>query len=286
MRVKGFCNIPHEMAKNFDLKPDNTNNYIGNCKNLRIQINSNSSYKINGSIWRYFKGDNAGLFTMNDFEEAVEELNSLTFGTFSKCDVILFELGLNIEVALDPLVYLNLIIGAILNGRIKLFFPAYRKQKLWKKVTQESFSNYKVYSKSFEQKIKDRNVLRIERVVKNVKGHFKRSLDVASLLEENIYAPWIDEFKQVTRNLILKPSFEPMELSKLSTREAYKRLLLCEMDLPCVLGRLKEYGFHPKTLEAERSSIKKILANSNCRDSFKQELIIKIIEGLDNASYV
>lgn len=257
INVKGYCSDFESMARNLTLSNKN-DRYEGNYVNLRFIVEKTGQYTIKGSIWIFYHGNNKGDFTMTDFTEAVRELDSLTYGTFSNANLIAFEIGVNILVDHEPSYYLNLMSGSVVNERLKVLYRTWKKKRLWKVETQHCYKNLKVYSKSIESNDRHNNILRFEFVVKNVKCGLNKVLTIADLAKPEVYQDLVDELRYMVSGLIFKPNINRGELSKISNKRKYMILLASKMDLEDIYTFLEYTIDNRKTLYAERKILKSV----------------------------
>lgn len=83
LNTKGQCptdELP-DLINNFNAVPLNIG-YVGKFRNMKVFINQNGGYNIKGSVWKYQLGNNITPLELPAYEEAIKDLNSLTFGTY------------------------------------------------------------------------------------------------------------------------------------------------------------------------------------------------------------
>ena len=190
INVRGFYYDYMSLVSNFGLAKitygDGGEKYFGYYRNMSITVWKDGKYNIKGSIWKCFMDNNAGTFTMTDFQEAVAEIDSLTFATFSDGELIGFEYGINIPVLHSPLTFLNDISAIRINNRLKPLYPQYSKRKLWEISTQGTLTSFRIYDKSRIDNIPNANIIRIEITIPNVKKKYKTTYLLKDLLRDSI----------------------------------------------------------------------------------------------------
>ena len=285
--VRSHCTDYKSLVTNFKLATmtyeDGRKKYIGCYENMNITVWEDGRYIIKGSIWKYMKGNNAGTFTMKDFQEAVAEIDSLTFGTFSNGDLIGFEYGINIPVLHSSLAYLNDISAVRIDNRLKPLYPKYSKKKLWEISTQGSVNKFRIYDKSRVDKIANANIIRIEITIPYVKKKYKTCYLLKDLLRDSISIPLIASLRNAVNNLVpVDLSLNP-KMSTTSCKQNFKMLLLTfGLPLSKIIEKLPQVIKNKYTLRSEIASIKKMYASLEWKSVYLPELILKANEIIDN----
>jgi hypothetical protein len=272
------------MAKNFGLKQLENGIYKSVYDSLKIFINATTGeYRIWGSIWIYSRGNNTGQFSLNEFRETIKELDSLTFGTFSKSEIVRLEYGFNIETKFSPEDYLMLFEAIEENRRTKKLFPAYRKKKIWKRETQDSYFIFKIYNKSFQASLENINVLRIERIIKNVKSGLKRRLFIENLLEKQWITECLSTLQSNIESIILNNEISQLDPNHCHTIiEAYRFLALSCRSTHELVDLIKKSPFKRSTADKEISKIKTMhLAYPQRSIDMKEEVCKKSKEQIE-----
>lgn len=280
IRARGYYENPVVLANNFE----NNNRPIDDkttleYKSIDITINKNGKYLIEGSAWKKEKGNNYGTFSIKEFSELVEELNSLTFGTFIQSHLTRLEYGININTKLDPKEYLSSLAYLKENERIKVLFPSYSNKRLWKVDTQESHKLVKIYSKTQQAELPF-NCLRLERVLVNVKQALKRDLTIQDLLDEPTYKSFIEDLRNIVDGLHFNPKFLNAELKKLTAIEKYICLLIEEGN-PELINRLKQLFSNRKTCLNEIRRMTELTRINNINNELYSEIKEKALDTIN-----
>ena len=287
INVRSHCTDYKSLVTNFKLATmtyeDGRKKYIGCYENMNITVWEDGRYNIKGSIWKYMKGNNAGTFTMKDFQEAVAEIDSLTFGTFSNGDLIGFEYGINIPVLHSPLAYLNNISAISIKDRLMPLYPQYSKKTLWEMSTQGSVNKFRIYDKSSIAKTANAKIIRIEITIPNVKKKYKSCYLLKDLLQDSISIQLLKSLRNAINNLVpVDLSLNP-KISTTSCKQNLKMVLLsCGLPLHKIIEKLEQVIPNKYTLRSEIASLKKMYLSLEWKSVYLPELISKANETIDN----
>lgn len=140
-----------------------SNKLISYYKNLKITIVAEKYVYLEGSLHKYYKGNNGGAFTFNELEKILTELSKLFSFDLGLAQIRNFEFGVNIQPSIHSMEILNSVV-AYKNEIMKFDNVMLRYD-----ATRYAF---KIYSKS-EQMLKDGKIpngdtLRLEYKVKRM----------------------------------------------------------------------------------------------------------------------
>ena len=248
--------------------------YKGRLGNLRIYINPDGTYCTKGSIWKYAKGNNITPFSHEDFLATINELDSLTFGTYSLSEVIGYEFGINIKTYHDPAHYRGQIATTKLNNRHIALNQKYKKNDLWVRRSPGSVHRFKCYNKKLESGINE-NLLRLEYFVKNTKMLLGRSLQIEELKSPQFIAKQYKLIKSFTKELIFSSEYDPTLLSSLKTQDKWRYLAYMNSNIQNPQAFVKSMGFDANTKSRENRALMKILSGTNYDHELRKEIITK-----------
>jgi hypothetical protein len=228
----------------------------GKLKNLKVSVSPNSVSVKNGSLTKWYLGDNLKIMSRKDIEKAFEKLSDTLHLPINKAKVTRFDFGKNL----------------MLEFNTSLYLPYFGSNGRYVRLEQSKGLNYKItdralcfYDKIAEMKSKGdyipplyegRNVIRYEkRYQSNVAKYFKREMIFAeTLFEEQFYADlvadWYNDYLNIQKQKIFK-----LDMTSVSTKE--------QMKLMGVLSLVKELGGKLAALQDIKERQSKGLLNKN-----------------------
>jgi len=263
-----------ELAMNLNAEP-NKNYFKGKLNNLRIFIKETGEYFIKGSIWKYETGNNTSSYSYPQFISTCNELDSLTFGTFSQSKVISYEFGLNIKTNYDPAHYLIPMIGSRNKNRNVSLNPEYKNDEMWIRRSPGLTHGFKCYNKSLECKMST-NMLRIEYCVKSPKRALGKVIGVADLKNTDFVTGQQEIIKSFSNSLVFHSSYDPSLLTNLKTQDKWRYLAYANSGINNPRAFLKSMGFNTTTRSYEYKKLMRIISGPIDHNRMKRELCEKV----------
>ena len=197
----------------------------GRLKNLKVVVTSQAISVKNGSLTKWYLGNNLGILSRGDIERAFNQLSDTLHVPINKADVKHFDFGKNIALAHPVSLYLNYL-GS--NGK-------------YTRLEQKTALNYKItgrelciYDKLAEMKSRgdtppplyhNSNMFRYEkRYLQGIAKYFNRaSVTVATLYDEHFYKGLIEDWHKDYVN-IQKQKTLKIDMDMVTTKEQMKML--------------------------------------------------------------
>ncbi|HQZ73401.1 MAG TPA: hypothetical protein PLO70_02755, partial [Chitinophagaceae bacterium] len=245
---------------------------------MKVFINQNGGYNIKGSVWKYQLGNNITPLELPAYEEAIKDLNSLTFGTYMESKVISYEFGLNIKTTHAPLHYMMQLVSSKLNNRSIDFSPQFSNGNLWCMRSTGIERYIKFYDKTCEAKLLT-NLLRIEYVVKSPKRILRANITVKDTLSESFIHYNCDILRQFTENMIFKADYDPAYLGSLKPRDMWRYLayMMSKQHNPRLL--ISTLGLDPVSKSREYKHLKRVIG-AHTEGELKKEICEKVNQAL------
>ena len=197
----------------------------GRLKNLKVSVTDNAVSVKDGSLTKWYLGDNLKMLSRGDIERAIAQMSDSLHLPMQKANVKRLDFGKNIMLAHNVNAYLHYL-GS--NGR-------------YTRLEQKTALNYKitgrelcVYDKIAEMKSRGdmppplydgRNVFRYEkRYLQNIAKYFNReNINVEHLYDEHFYmgliSDWYKDYQSIQKQKTVK-----IDLSMITTKEQMKML--------------------------------------------------------------
>lgn len=197
----------------------------GRLKNLKVSVTDNAVSVKDGSLTKWYLGNNLGILRRGDIERAFKKLSDTLHLPMHKADVKRLDFGKNISVAHPVSLYLHYL-GS--NGK-------------YTRLEQKTALNYKitgrelcVYDKLAEMKHRGdvplplydgKNVFRYEkRYLQGIAKYFNReSVTVQTLYDEHFYMGLVNDWYKDYLN-IQKQKTIKIDMSMITTKEQYKMI--------------------------------------------------------------
>ena len=197
----------------------------GRLKNLKVVVTSQAISVKNGSLTKWYLGNNLGILSRGDIERAFNQLSDTLHVPINKADIKHFDFGKNIALAHPVSLYLNYL-GS--NGK-------------YTRLEQKTALNYKItgrelciYDKLAEMKSRgdtppplyhNSNMFRYEkRYLQGIAKYFNRaSVTVATLYDEHFYMGLIEDWHKDYVN-IQKQKTLKIDMDMVTTKEQMKML--------------------------------------------------------------
>ncbi|MCO6496490.1 MAG: hypothetical protein J5I50_02390 [Chitinophagaceae bacterium] len=199
--------------------------YTGKAGNLRVTVSENSVSVKNGSLTKFYLGDNLKMMSRGDVQQSFQKLSDLLHLPFDKADVRAFDFGKNISLSYPISLYLGYLGD---NGR---YTRLEQRTALYYKLNDRELSIYdklaEMRSKGEEipELYKECNILRYEKRYQNrVAKYFNLpSLKVMDLYSEDFYIKLVDDwYRDYLR--IKKQKLILFSMDNIKTKEQMKLL--------------------------------------------------------------
>lgn len=197
----------------------------GRLANLKVIVTKNAVVVKDGSLTKYYLGDNLKMLSRGDIQRAFENISDTLHLPMNKADVKRFHFGKNLMVNCNAALYLAHL-GS--NGR---YIRLEQKTALNYKITCRELC---IYDKMAEMKYRrdlipplydGRNVIRYEkRYLQNIAKYFKQEcITVETLYDEPFYMAlvndWYSDYLNIQKQKIFK-----IDMSTITTKEQMKML--------------------------------------------------------------
>lgn len=245
-----------------EIGSDGSSLFFGRIKNLRVKY-AGTRLQIEGSLHKYAKGNNYGLFTYEEAKAAVRELSDLTGLRLEDFIVSQIELGLNIPMEEAPQKYLDILHSYQGKSFIPMS-PLKKTSKLMGCRCKLSEYEIKFYDKTFEAihdgriKVSERgkvpaNILRYELTLsrKQLINEGFNNVTGANLQSKLHYI----KFKKLMKRVFDKIEISDISLdySKMLQNEIKKYIFVMSDGYNRYLSYLKEYCGEEEYRKEQRS---------------------------------
>lgn len=268
--------------------------YEGNINNLTIRYRKSSEDKIltiNGSLHKYYKGNNFSSFTIDEAKKAILQLEEKVGISKDRFIVQNIELGLNIRMPKTPMKYIH----TIKSYKFKDFIPItpYESKVMGYRC---KFTNYEIkfYDKTYDAKVQDkqiapRNTLRYEIKMKNKYATQKGFIEVtAEKIFDGIYLP---KAKRLMNNIFKELDFLDLSCNYegIEPNEVKEYFFIKSDNYKFYIEYLKELEekdpkkkVYKNAMDAKRRLVKKI--RPNLTGELTGELKEKFAKGIEALS--
>ncbi len=197
----------------------------GRLKNLKVSVTDNAVSVKDGSLTKWYLGDNLKMLSRGDIQRAFEKISDSLHLPMNKADVKRLDFGKNI----------------MLNHNVTAYLPYLGSNGRYTRLEQKTALNYKitgrelcVYDKIAEIKSRGdyppplyngRHVIRFEkRYLQNITKYFNReSVTVQTLYDEHFYMNLISDWYKDYLNIQKQKTFK-IDMSMITTKEQMKML--------------------------------------------------------------
>lgn len=199
--------------------------FIGRVDSFKVVVNDNAVSVKDGSLTKYYFGNNLKIMGRSDIEKAIQKLSDELHLPFARADVKALHFGKNISVKYPVSLYLPYLGN---NGR---YIRLEQKTALNYKITGRELC---IYDKKAEMKhrgdflqelYKNCQVLRYEkRYLQNISKYFNcQSLKVANLYDESFYInlvkDWYNDYLKIQKQKTVL-----IDMEMITTKEQMKML--------------------------------------------------------------
>jgi hypothetical protein len=218
----------------------------GYLDNLKINVNANRVKISNGSLCKYYLGDNFKTLGKGDTKKAIEKISDSLHLPFEKAIVTRIDLAQNFIMQHNDKVYYPYLGEAPFYKRLEADNGLYFNNQLRQLVFYDKVHEQKQKRQNIPELYQDRNVLRIEmRFKKKLGKQFKKSEITAGLLYDeafynSIVNRWKDEYFAIQKINSKLSTMKPTG-SKKEFIENLALFTLLDLGQPQVLGIVKEW---------------------------------------------
>lgn len=192
----------------------------GSLGNLKVCCNEYQIKIKDGSLCKWYLGDNLQTMGRKDTERAVEKLSDLLHLPMDKAQITRMDVGQNFIMRYSPKVYLNHL--GELKGAVRLEEPnsLYYSKQGYELCFYDKIREQKAKKESLPELYENRNVLRYEQ---RYTGRLAKRLGVPEikafmLYDETFYIDllnrWRDDYKSITKINDIQLNFECMRNRK------------------------------------------------------------------------
>jgi hypothetical protein len=188
--VPNYFNITSETV--YETGPT-ISGYIGN---LRVTVNQRGVRVGNGSLCKYYLGDNLQTIGRQDTEKAIQKISDTLHLPFNQADVTRLDIAQNLILKHPISSYLNHLGTAQYYTRLEQPESVYYTNNKRKLVFYDKVKEHTAKREPIPELYRGRNALRFEmRLEKRLREQFNRPVVTANLLfEEKFYIELIDWF--------------------------------------------------------------------------------------------
>lgn len=197
----------------------------GRLKNLKVSVTDNAVSVKDGSLTKWYVGDNLKMLSRGDIQKAFEKISDTLHLPMQKADVKRVDFGKNL----------------MLNHPAPAYLPYLGSNGRYTRLEQKTALNYKItgrelcmYDKIAEMKSRGdyppplyngRHVIRFEkRYLQNIAKYFNReSVTVQTLYDENFYMGLINDWYKDYLSIQKQKTFK-IDMSMITTKEQMKML--------------------------------------------------------------
>ena len=173
--------------------------FRGNLRNMHFKIYPHG-IKINGSLHRYFMGDNLGVFTLDEVRTAFDQLTMESQLNIRDAQIWRFDMACNLKMNQPISTYLELFERGKPRGRYKKaeysgetakFMNGYRTVQCYDKVAE-----MKSRKQPIPEDLQDENILRCEvQYKRRVSKQFNTPVTPGILCDDTFYSHAIDKWE-------------------------------------------------------------------------------------------
>jgi len=237
----------------------------GKLRNLDISITEDKVNIRNGSLSKFFLGNNIIELNRSGTQKAIESLSDILHLPIEKAIVKKFHFGINVMLSHEPALYFNYL------GNCGKYSRLLQPNGINYKATNQEFALYdkikemKYHREPIPPLFCNRNMLRLERRYNNgINNHFNKAKIEASLLYNEDFYLQVNQEIQNTYNLIKKIKTFKIDMNLIKTSRELKNL--------GIVALIEKEGGLIQALENLKERQKKGLINKaqakNIRDTY------------------
>lgn len=256
----------------------------GKLKNLDISITEDKVSIRNGSLSKFYLGNNINELTRSGTQKAIESLSDILHLPIEKAIVKKFHFGINVMLSHEPTLYFNYL------GNCGKYSRLLQPNGINYKVTNREFAMYdkikevKFHRESIPPLFNNRQILRLESRYNNgINKHFNKAKIEASLLYNEDFYLIINKDLQSTYNQIDKIKTYKLDMNEITTRREMQKLgvlslIEIEGGLLQALENIKERYKQGKLTKKQHHDLKALYNESSKMklQTIESDLIIEL----------